>query len=81
MGLEIEESEEERLKRRIKELELSLERETARRKVAEIALETKSFSVKNLRQDPKVSKFYTSFTEEQFCCLLEVLGNGRNNLT
>ena len=48
MELEIKESEEERLRRRIKELELSLERETARRKTAEAALETKRFSVKNL---------------------------------
>ena len=81
MELEIEESEEERLRRRIKELELSLERETARRKTAEAALETKRFSVKNLRQDPKVFKFYTGFTEEQFSCLLEFLGDGMNNLT
>ena len=36
--------------------------------------------MKNLRQDPQVS-FYTSFTEEQFCCLLELVGNGMNNLT
>ena len=81
MELEIDESEEERLIRRSKELELSLERETARRKTAEAALETKRFSVKNLRQDPKVFKFYTGFTEEQFSCLLEFLGDGMNNLT
>ena len=37
--------------------------------------------MKNLRKDPKVFKFYTSFTEEQFSCLLEFLGNGMNNLT
>ena len=71
MELEIEESEEQRLRRRVKELELSLERETVRRKTAEATLETKRFSVKNLRQDPKVFKFYTGFIEEQFCCLLE----------
>ena len=81
MELEIEESKEERLRRRIKELELSLERETAQRKTAEAALETKRFSVKNWRQDPKVFKFYTGFTEEQFCCLLEFLGDRMNNLT
>ena len=81
MELDIEESEEERLRRRIKELELSLERETARRKTAEAALETKRFSMKNLRQDPKVFKFYTGFTEEQFSCLLEFLGDGMYNLT
>ena len=75
MELEVEESEEERLRRRIKELELSLEKETARRKIAEAALETKRFSVKNLRQDPKVFKFYTGFTEEQFSCLVEFLGD------
>ena len=46
MKLEIEESEEEELRRRIKELELSLDRETARKKTAEAALETKRFSVK-----------------------------------
>ena len=46
MKLEIEESEEEGLRRRIKELELSLDRETARKKTAEAALETKRFSVK-----------------------------------
>ncbi|XP_074632658.1 uncharacterized protein LOC141891544 [Acropora palmata] len=81
MKLEIEESEEEGLRRRIKELELTLDRETARRKTAEAALETKRFSVKNLRQDPKVFKFYTGFTEEQFSCLLEFLGDGMSNLT
>ena len=81
MELEIKQSEEERLRRRVKKLELSLERETARRKTAEAALETKRFSVKNLRQDPKVFEFYTGFTEEQFCCLLEFLGDGMNNLT
>ena len=75
MELEVEESEEELLRRRIKELELSLEKETARRKIAEAALETKRFSVKNLRQDPKVFKFYTGFTEEQFSCLVEFLGD------
>ena len=80
MELEIEESEEERLRRRIKELELSLERETARRKTAEATLETKRFSVKNLRQDPKIFKFYTGFTEEQSCCLLEFMGDGMSNL-
>ena len=61
MELEIEESEEERLRRRIKELELSLERETARRKTTEAALETKRFSVKNLRQDPKVFKYHRQY--------------------
>ena len=81
MELEIEESEEERLRRRVKELELSLERETSRRKTAEAALETKRFSDQNLRQDPKVFKFCTGFTEEQFCFFLEFLGNGMNNLT
>ena len=79
MELEIKDSEEQQS--RIKELELSLERETARRKTAQAALETKRFSVKNLRQVPQVFKFYTGFTEEQFCCTLEFLGNGMNNLT
>ena len=37
--------------------------------------------MKNLRHDPKVFKFYTGFTEEQFSCLLEFLGDGMNNLT
>lgn len=37
--------------------------------------------MKNLRQDPKVFKIYTGFTEEQFCCLLEFMGDGINNLT
>jgi len=37
--------------------------------------------VKNFQKDPKVFKFYTSFTEGQFSCLLEFLGNGVNNLT
>ena len=81
MEVKIEESEEERLRRRIKELELSLERKTAERKTAEAALETKRFSVENLQEVPKVFKFYTGFTEEQFSCLLEFLGNGMNNLT
>ena len=81
MELEIEQSEEEWLRRRIKELELSLERETAQRKTAEAALETKRLSVNNLWQDPRVFKFYTGFTEEQFSCLLEFLGDGMNNLT
>ena len=67
MELVIEESEEERLRRRIKELELSLERETARRKTAEAALlETKRFSVKNLRQDPKVLKFIPVLLKNSF---------------
>ena len=35
----------------------------------------------NLRKDPKVFKFYNSFTEEQFSCLLEFLSDGMNNLT
>ena len=81
MKLEIEESGEEQLRRKIKELELSLERETARRKTAEVVLEAKRFSVKKLRQDPKVFKFYTGFTDEQFCCLLESFGDGMSNLT
>ena len=53
MEHEIEESEEEWLQRRDKELELSLERETAQRKTAKAALETKRFLVKNLGQNPK----------------------------
>ena len=81
MEVKIEESEEERLRRRIKELELSLERKTAWQKTAEAALETKRFSLENLQEVPKVFKFYTGFTEEQFSCLLEFLGNGMNNLT
>ena len=81
MKLEIEKSEEKPLRRRIKELELSLERETVRRKTADAALETKRLSVKNLRQDPKVFKFYSGFTEEQFSGLLEFLGDGMSNLT
>jgi len=79
--LDIEESNEEHLRRRIKELELSLESEIIRRKTAEAALEAKRFSVKNLLKDPKVFKFYTGFTEEQFYCLLEFLGDGMDNLT
>ena len=79
--LDIEESHEELLRRRIKELELSLESEVIRRKTAEAALEAKRFSVKNLLKDPKVFKFYTGFTEEQLYCLLEFLGDGMNNLT
>ena len=79
--LDIGESHEELLRRRIKELELSLESEVIRRKTAEAALEAKRFSVKNLLKDPKVFKFYTGFTEEQFYCLLEFLGDGMNNLT
>lgn len=59
--IEIEESEEEQLRRRLKELELSLESEIIRRKTAEAALEANRFSVKNLRKDPKVFKFYTVF--------------------
>ena len=66
MELEVEESEEERLRRRIKELELSLEKETARRKIAEAALETKRFSVKNLRQDPKVFTCIYLSTRDRF---------------
>ena len=66
MKLEIEESEEEGLRRRIKELELSLERETARRKTAEAALESKRFSVNNLGQDPKVFKFHTGLLKNSF---------------
>ena len=54
---------------------------TVWRKTAEAALETKRFSVRNLWQDPKVFKFYTGFTEEQFFYLLEFLGDGMNNLT
>ncbi|XP_078367675.1 uncharacterized protein LOC144651608 [Oculina patagonica] len=79
--IELEESNEEHLKRRIKELEQALESEIIRRKTAEAALEAKRFSVKNLLKDPKVFKFYTGFTEEQFYCLLEFLGDGMNNLT
>ena len=37
--------------------------------------------MENLQEVPKVFKFYTGFTEEQFSCLLEFLGNGMNNLT
>ena len=81
MEIEIEESEEERLRRRIKELELSLERETARRKTAEAALETKRFTVKNLRQDPKYLNFIPVLLKNSFFCLLEFLGDGMNNLT
>ena len=79
--LDIEGSHEELLRRRIKELELSLESEVIRRKTAETALEAKRFSVKNLLKDPKDFKFYTGFTEEQCYCLLEFLGDGMNNLT
>lgn len=79
--LDIKESHEELLRWRIKELELSLENEVIRRKTAEAALEAKRFLVKNLLKDPKVFKFYTAFTEEQFYCLLEFLGDGMNNLT
>lgn len=32
-------------------------------------------------KDPKVFKFYTGFTEEQFYCLLEFLIDGMDNLT
>ena len=78
---DIEEPEVELLRQRLKELELSLESETIRRKRAEAALEAKRFSVNNLAQDPKIFKFYTGFTEEQFYCLLDFLGDGMNNLT
>lgn len=62
-------------------MELSLEREAARRKTSEAVFEAKRFSVKNLRRDPKVFKFYTSFKDEQFYCLLEFLGDGMSNLS
>ena len=78
---DIEESEVELLRQRLKELELSLENETIRRKRAEAALEAKRFSVNNLAQDPKIFKLYTGFTEEQFYWLLDFLGDGMNNLT
>ena len=78
---DIEEPEVKLLRQRLKELELSLESETIRRKRAEAALEAKRFSVNNLAQDPKILKFYTGFTEEQFYCLLDFLGDGMNNLT
>ena len=77
---DIEEPEVELLRQRLKELELSLESETIRRKRAEAALEAKRFSVNNLAQDPKIFKFYTGFTEEQFYCLLDFLGDGMNHL-
>ena len=64
--LDIKESHEELLRRRIKELELSLKSEVIRRKTAEAALEAKRFSVKNLLKDPKVFKFYTGFTKDRF---------------
>ncbi|PFX21206.1 hypothetical protein AWC38_SpisGene14331 [Stylophora pistillata] len=76
-----EKSEEKLLRGRIKELESSFESEILRRKFAESPLEAKIFSVKNLSQDEKVFKFYTDFSEEQFDCLLEFLGDGMNNLT
>ena len=77
---DIEEPEVELLRQRLKELELSLESETIRRKRVEAALEAKRFSENNLAQDPKIFKFYTGSTEEQFYCLLDFLGDGMNNL-
>lgn len=68
---DIKEPEVELLRQRLKELDLSLESETIRRKRAEAALEAKRFSVNNLAQDPKIFEFYTGFTEEQFYCLLD----------
>lgn len=75
------ESEVEFLRRRVKELELLLETEVSRRKLAESALEAKRFCVNNLMQDEKVFKFYTGFSKEQFYCLLEFLGEGMNTLS
>ena len=82
MELEIEESEEERLRRRIKELRaIPGERNCPKENSRSCLRNQEIFPVKNLRQDPKVFKFYTGFTEEQFSCLLEFLGDGMNNLT